>query len=206
MWLIEYLSETELDLTSGLGLVIALIALIFALYQYRQGQRWTAIEFVSAEIKEFLENQDVRNTMIMLDYSLAPITVTNVSDGELRSERVMINDAMVITALIPRFQQDKMIGINEHIRRSFEVFFDYLAQFEHYINASGLLRYEDFQPYLSYWLKLLSAEDNQRKSPEYVRQLHIFLEAYEYQSVLRLIRRNEEYNRRQHRRQQRQGG
>ena len=65
-----------------------------------------------------------------------------------------------------------------------------------------MLRYEDFQPYLSYWLKLLSAEDNQRKSPEYVRQLHIFLEAYEYQSVLRLIRRNEEYNRRQ----QRQGG
>lgn len=59
-----------------------------------------------------------------------------------------------------------------------------------------MLRYEDFHPYLNYWLKMLSTSDNTRKSLAYVQHIHRFLEAYEYQSVLRLIRRHEAYGRR----------
>lgn len=68
---VEYILEDD---GSRLGLILALLAFLTGLYQYRQGQRWTAIEFGSAEIKEFLADRDVRNAMMLLDYHEAPIT------------------------------------------------------------------------------------------------------------------------------------
>lgn len=164
-----------------LGFVLALTTFVVGLFQYRQGQRWKALEFVSSEIKEFLRNPDARNAMQMLDYNGRPIHFIVPSPSGTAVKLIQVTDALVISALTTHLERgDRPITEDEGlIRQAFDTFFDYLAQFNHYIVGSNLIQYRDFHPYLSYWLAIMTDQNEQRKPRQFVSQLNRYLDVYD---------------------------
>lgn len=179
------------DWLTLLGLALAAVSFIVGLVQYRQGQRWKAIEFISAEVKEFQRHPHVRAVAQMLDYNRSVVALP-AAQAESPPRQVAVDDALLMAALAPHtaspsqtFTDDQLL-----IRQSFDTFFDYLAQFEHYISATGLVRYADLRPYIGYWLAILCDPRSQRKPQALTRQIQLYLTAYGYDAVLRLCERH----------------
>ena len=179
------------DVITLIGLVMTIAAFLTGLWQYRQGQRWKALEFVTTEIKEFLANDDVQQVMLMLDFNGRPIDFVNTTDTGQSRTRIPVDDARVMTILTPHQSSTNRTWTadNARILQAFTTFFDGLERFEHYIHATGLLSYADFHPYLSYYLTILATPGDERKLPEYKAAVSQFLAAYEYRGVLRLFDR-----------------
>lgn len=170
-----------------IGIAISSVAFFMGLFQYREGQRWKALEFVSNEIKEFFSNRDVINVLKILDVNRRPIEFYD-SLAE-KFEAISISDEDIISAFrTSNMRKGVAITPTEGlVCDTFRPFFDYLARFSNYMEASGLIQYQDIHPFLSHWLAILCDENYERKSPEFSNAVKTYLEYYHYKSVLRLF-------------------
>ena len=177
-----------------IGLCATLIAFVVGLFQYRQAQRWQALRFVSNEIKNFFADRDVRNVLLMLDVNGRPIDFRVVANGEERFKTIVVSDEMIIAALRPpSLREDKSITSTDGlIRDTFNVFFEYLTRIGSYVEASRVINYDDFYPFLRYWLDILANRHNGRKSPLFAEIIAQHLEYYEYDSVQRMFLRHQD--------------
>ena len=100
-----------------------------------------------------------------------------------------MSDELIISAFrTPEMRKSADITPTDGlIRDTFRPFFDYLARFSNYIEASGLIQYQDIHPFLSHWLAILCDESYERKSPEFIMAVKTYLEYYHYRSVLSLF-------------------
>lgn len=154
------------------------------LWVYKIEQRWKKKEFVSKEIKEFSDHKMNRNAMLMLDWDTRPIELyPENSDYDKRF--VMVGRRNLERALMPggklknRFTRDEAI-----IRDTFDHYLEGLTRFEHFIDTK-LVSFEDFKPYLNYWINLIA-----EGLPERARcVLHNYLIKYKYDRVIKLINR-----------------
>jgi hypothetical protein len=187
---------TSSDWITIIGLLVTLTAFIAGLFQYRQAQRWKALEFISGEIKEFVANRDVRNTTLMLERNRRPINFlsqfTNESNGEEKTVTVIVSDEMILSTLTYRLRKGSVTKEEGYIRDTFNTFFFYLSNFNHYIQVFGLVKYSDLHPYLGYWLEILSGKTN-RKPAEFAEVVQQYLEDHRYYGVQQLIRRHQAY-------------
>ena len=178
------------DILTIIGLVLTFTAFLIGIIQYRQTQRWKALEFVSTEVKEFLANRDVQNALLMLDWNGRPITFLVQQDGKELLETITVTDEMVLMALrSPKERQDTPLTKRDGlIRDTFNILFDYLCRFNTYTEASGLLTYQDIQPFLGYWLEILSS--GRGKPARYASSVKAYLSSYRYIPVIQLLQKH----------------
>ena len=165
------------------AVVLTLTGLFAGLFQYRKAQKWKVLEFVANEMKEFENEPEVQNAMYMLDWDEKEILLYPDEEGDEKWE--LVDSEMVYKSLEPngrRFDEAEVA-----IRDSFDLFFSYLEGFEHYI-LTGLVKYENLYPYITYWLDKISAGDK-----DLTKRIRQFLKTYEYTGVINLIKRNNEY-------------
>ncbi|HTZ72510.1 MAG TPA: hypothetical protein VMB47_01190 [Candidatus Aquilonibacter sp.] len=169
-------------------ILAAALAFVIGLSQYRKGQIWKRLEFVSAEMKIFFNDPAVRDAMNMLDWRKKRIPLFKFRD-EADDQYVTVAYKMVAAALgiAPEAQYDKK---QSAIREAFERFLEYLARFEGFIEATAI-KPKDLNPYLDYWMKLISGHDDH--SPEVTKEvlpsLWKFIDYYGYRDVRRLVDR-----------------
>jgi hypothetical protein len=175
------------DLLGIVGITISSVAFFIGLFQYREGQRWKALEFVSNEIKEFFSHRDVVNVLKMLDVNRRPIEFHDAATNKY--QKISVSDELIISAFrTPEMRKGADITPTDGlIRDTFRSFFDYLARFSNYIEASGLIQYRDLHPFLGHWLAILCDEKYARKSPDFIAAVKTYLEYYHYRSVLTLF-------------------
>lgn len=166
----------------------AAVAFAIGLWQYRKSQIWKRLEFVSAQMKIFFDDPAVRNAMIMLDWRKKKIPLYNHRDEDDFDE-VTVQYEIVATALgvDPNHKYSK---VESAIRETFERFLEYLARFEGFLEL-GVVKPGDLNPYLDYWMKLISGNDPH--SPEVTKSvlpsLWTFIDYYGYVDVRRFVGR-----------------
>jgi len=185
-WLCWLVADSNgIELIKILG---AAIAFWIGLRQYRRSQIWKRLEFVSAEMKIFFDDPAVRTAMTMLDWrkkKMALFKFRNEND----LEQVMVDYDTVAGALGVDLEL-KYDKTQSAIREAFERFLEYLARFEGFLDA-GVVQHRDLNPYLDYWMKLISGND--LHSPEVTKKvlpsLWRFVDYYGYRDVRKLIGR-----------------
>jgi hypothetical protein len=187
------------DWLTIIGLTLTTVAFLVGLFQYRQAQRWQALQFISNEMREFFANKDVRNVLLMLDVNQRPIDFTVQAEGEERLKTVIVSDEMIISALrTSQMREGKPITTEDGlIRDVFYTFFNYLTRFANYSEASQVIKYNDLHPFLAYWLEILTNKSNKRKSSEFADAIIKYLEFYEYNSILRMFEKYKNTKKRQ---------
>jgi hypothetical protein len=185
-WLSRQLTFSNLiEITKIAG---AAIAFWIGLRQFQKNQAWKRLEFVAAEMKAFYEDDAVREAMTMLDWRKKKMTLFKYRD-ENDFARVEVNYQIVSEALRvdPSLQYNK---VQSAIREIFERFLEFLARFEGFLEA-GLVKEKDLNPYLDYWMKLISGND--AHSPEatakVLPELWKFIDYYGYRDVRRFVNR-----------------
>lgn len=164
------------------------IAFWFGLRQYKKGQIWKRLEFVSDQMKIFFDDPAARATMHMLDWRKKKMPLYKFRD-ESDDEQVTVDYEMVAAALRidPAIHYDKK---QSAIREAFERFLEYLARFEGFLDAKAV-EPKDLNPYLDYWMKLISGNDYH--SPEVTTNvlpsLWKFIDHFGYRDVRHLVSR-----------------
>jgi hypothetical protein len=164
------------------------IAFWIGLQQYRRSQLWKRLEFVSAQMKIFFDDSAVRATMQMLDWRKKDIQLFKAR-GEDNEVWVTVYYELVAIALgtdPAKHYDDEQSAIRDLVER----FLEYLARFEGFLRTK-VVEPQDLDPYLDYWVKLLSGRDDH--SPEVTRlvlpSLWKFIDYYGYQDVRRFVNR-----------------
>lgn len=180
----DYILQIVDLLVKIIGGAIGLILFFIGFKRYKKEQTWKRKEFVAKEIKELHQDKISVNAMLMLDWSYRTIELfSEHPDYEKRS--VLVDRKTLEKALIPHRKRKKNFTKEEiAIRDTFDHFFINLTKFEHFIQA-GMVSYEDFFPYLHYWIDLIALNLPGRTKSV----LHHYLLTYEYSGVINLINR-----------------
>lgn len=151
-----------------IGGASALILFFLGFRRYEKDQIWKRSEFVAKEIKEFLSDFMVRNTMYMIDWSKRRIELyPHESEYNKRFEivdRVLLQSALVhhdqkpVKANGQRYEESEVA-----IRDNFDHFLGYLERFEQFIVA-GLITHNEIRPYIIYWINAIAEPESESGS------------------------------------------
>jgi hypothetical protein len=166
----------------------AAIAFCVGLWQYRGAQRWKRVEFVASEMKAFFNEESTKAALFMLDWSQKEIELYRHRDtNDHRKEWVTY---AIVASALNTHPDATYNDVQSPIREIFDNFFASLERFENFIE-SGVVTEKDLSPYLHYWTKLLSGNDE--KSPvvrrELLPQLWAFVSHYRYTKLLNFVNR-----------------
>ncbi len=179
--------DPQVKISEILQLVGALTAFCVAIWQYAKSQRWKKAEFVALEIKAFQDDVAVKTALTMLDWAERDYELFRYStDSDRRLVRV---DYSLVGAAL-RIHHPGNIFTKEEaaIRDIFDRFFSYLERFESFIEA-GLIQPGDLNPYLHYWIDVLSGNYPGLRKSGILPALWRFVDNYGYSGVRRLIER-----------------
>jgi hypothetical protein len=194
---------------SQLGLAGTAIAIGFGLLQYWKAERWKRAEFLAREMKEFFADPQVRNVLMMIDWS--PRRIDLFGAGPLASKRhPLVTRALQISALRPHplLAQDGGSdaeadaaaddGAAEaprrgaysqkeaRIRDAYDRFLDWFERFGSYVE-SRLVRRQDLDPYLRYWIDDIVAFTTNAKDAEWTCALLGYVQFYRFENVHKLF-------------------
>ena len=158
------------------------------LRQYRKSQVWKRLEFVSDQMKRFYDDTAAKAAMTMLDWDNKEMTLFK-HRGDDDDATVEVTYALVARSL--GVDTTKRYGKNESaIREIFERFLEYLARFEGFLQADTV-KQNDLDPYLDYWVKLLSGHDPHSPlvTKTVLPQLWKFIDYYGYKDVRHFVNR-----------------
>src|SRR5688500_70399 len=147
-----------------IGGTTALYLFFHGFKRYEKDQIWKRSEFVSKEIKEFLSDTMVRNTMYMIDWSrrkieLYPHKPTYYEKFEI-VDRKLLRSALIHHVQKPiKYNDEKYVESEVAIRDNFDHFLGYLERFEQFIVA-GLITANELRPYLIYWINAISESES----------------------------------------------
>jgi hypothetical protein len=177
-------------IVSVFGTGLALFTLWRGFEQYQSDQKWKRTEFVSQQVKEFEADPDVRNVMLMLDWNSRPIRIPEAYPLLLPPDNFFpVDDMVLCNALDTCNLEEGMPTPETYIRDAFSRFLDYLERFEIHIKTQ-LATQEQLDPYLRYWLNLLSPEQAlHKKSPLFYDLLWRFIDSHSYVHMRNLMQR-----------------
>jgi len=171
------------------GLAGGISAFIWGLLQYRSTQKWQRLQFAANEVRTFEAKHSTGCAMVMLDWVVQNVELFPEREKE-NVRWVQVTDAMLVRALetvhVSNFSEEESA-----VRLTMDEFFGDLERFGAYV-ATGLLEYEDFHPYISYWLEILQTGSGKSNPTEFAKAARDFLEVYKYKGVLTLLRLWEE--------------
>ena len=186
-WLCRSVSVSNwIEITKILG---ASLAFSIGLWQYRKSEAWKRLEFVAAEMKIFYDDVAVKAAMAMLDWRKKEMTLFKYR-GENDYSRVVVDYEIVADSL--SINPDSQYGKTQSaIREIFERFLEFLARFEGFLEA-GVVKQSDLNPYLDYWMKLISGRDSHSSeaTEQVLPQLWKFIDYYGYRDVRRFVGRS----------------
>lgn len=169
-----------------------------SLMAYNDRKRWERVNFAREQIKAFNEDPEVQLVLKLIDTNQCTTKLPG-DDGH----PYIISDAQVIMAMeLSRNNGGAYSQAEMSIRMAFDAFFEHLEHLSHLI-ATGLVRRSDLQPYLHYWLDVLTGGRKRSirasrhskatmaaagaKSEEWRSSIFQFMEAYGYASVRKFI-------------------
>lgn len=170
------------------GLTSGTIAFGVGLAQYRMAQRWKRAEFAAREFKEMLADPEVAIALRLLDWNSAHYDLSD--DGKYPTlNDVAVDDSMLARALEPHVRRPNGYSPAEaRLREAMDALLGHLQGFEHFIEA-GLIRVDDFRPYLRYWMTLIGDPAADRKPAAVLQAIWQYVEYYGYTDVQRLCGR-----------------
>jgi hypothetical protein len=180
------LAESWLHIATGLG---ALGVFIAGLIQYYRAQRWQRAQTLSEELTRFQSDLFVNKALSMLDdYEERDLELFPGHEDPAR-RMVKVTTEMVIQAL---FEADAY-GTEDArrcdaIRDCFDRFFDGLERFVMFMEAK-LMRTEEVQPHLAYWIQQLADPKESRKGKAFVAAATHYIKKFYFGEVERLCRR-----------------
>ena len=178
-------SNLEIAKIGGAG-----IAFSIGLWQYMRAQRWKRVEFVASEMKSFFNDDAAKAAMLMLDWSEKDIEIHRHRDSNDHSKK-QVTHKIAASALDtnPGVHYD---DVQSPIREIFDSFLVSLERFESFIEA-GVVSKNDLNPYLHYWMKLLSGNDKNAPlvTKELLPQFWTFVAHFRYAKVTKLVSRYE---------------
>ena len=178
---------TNSEWISIVGVVSGLIAFIAGLSQYMKAQKWKRAEFVAAEFKQFMSKPAVKNATLLLDWNSRVLEIPNNNQSG-HTQGVLITDEILASALVPHDQRPLgFTDVEVYIRDTFDELLEALQIVSHYID-SGLVTYQEFKPYIFYWIEILGNKNCNRKPPQFYRNVWSFIDFYGYAGVQRLCK------------------
>lgn len=176
--------EQRWDLEDWLGILggaIGLTTLGIGVYQYSQAEKWKRAEFVANKIDEFEADPAVQRVLTMLDWNARTLHYPN--GQAIKVDDIVLCNALAIPAGHAHFSDAEAL-----VRDDFSEFLDWLERFETFIQA-GLVKVQEFQPYLDYWLNILGNPHSGRKAIAFYTALSEFLNTYSYARTRQLLSR-----------------
>jgi hypothetical protein len=168
------------DVAGVTGIITPFIGVLLfgrGIDQYEKEQKWKRSEFVAREIKEFRSDLAVQKVMLMLDWDIRDIKLSEDIEFYLGDN---INSELCLSLRATR--EGDFSPRQSLIRDYFDVFFDYLERFEASIE-SGLLDKSDFEPYLKYWLNIIGNKNSKKKPPEFYQSIWGYIDCFGYTNV-----------------------
>jgi len=194
--------DTTRLLVSILGFGGTITALLFGVFQYRRSEKWKRAEFVAKEIKEFESDAVVRNALLMIDWGVRKINLNFVPNEQFENytevTREMQRKALMPHACKTIDDSDASNGDGEGpvrgfssvealIRDAYDTLLDYLERFGNFVR-SGLVSKEEFEPYLTYWLQSMAANEGSKEDRAWRLALLTYISFYRYSGVRHLFR------------------
>jgi hypothetical protein len=176
------ISKTQ-DIVTILGVPAALISFVIGLRRYTAAKRWQVLEYVAKEMDRFYSIPDVRKALSMLDYNSRAVLL--FPDSERSSDRYTVVTDAVLFGALDTDPSRTFDAVETAIRDIFDVLFNELLRLHAHIRT-GLFRFNDFHPYIAYWLDIMR-DGRSRKDAAFVKRLREFLRFYSYDGVLELI-------------------
>jgi hypothetical protein len=155
------------ELLKSVPIIIGVLTLVFGVVEYRKAQIWHRAEFIAEEMRHFESKLEVRETMKMIRWD-----GTNVKlfpEQPQGKDTSWVDNDVLRSALQPTAIAFKAEGAEARIKDYFDVFFESLERFEHFIRA-GLVDKKDLEPYLDQWVTALgdTGRSKQKILREYV--------------------------------------
>jgi hypothetical protein len=180
---IEILLKILIMIGAVIGFMIGLRRYENALRQYENAQAWKRHEFVAAEIRQFNGDHLTRNAMLMIDWGTRDIELFP-EHPDYKSRFEGITRDVLKRALMTHDKVDRPYNrVEAAIRDCFDAFFDRLERFEEFIQA-GLVKHEEFEPYLGYWIGRIADDVTELRSV-----LEEYADFYEFDLVPGLFKR-----------------
>jgi hypothetical protein len=195
MWkqVTEFFTSSK-DVFSALTSLFGLSAFVFAAWQYHINQVWRRNQFLAAEIKDFLGDQFVKESVVIFDVSGATIeakvggknsTISVFHEGPVPHDDLEKHNFHITLSEALRKHEGR--GLNEveiAVRDRIDRYFSYLERL-YIFQQNKLFKKSEIFPFLSYQLALLNGE---RKSAQgYHKQLRIYLEKYGFLLAIKFL-------------------
>ena len=136
-----------------LTLLVAVVGGAFALWRWREDQRWRRVQQAQTLVKEFLQKENTKKAFEILDV-----------DGEVvefGSTTIEITDDFLVGAISTFDQKKNNTEMELIVRGILDEFFDDLSIFQTHVDA-GLIELKDIKPYLEYWIRELTGHGQLR--------------------------------------------
>ncbi len=158
--------------------VVIILTFVKVVYEYIKGLNWKKSEFLSKEIKEFLNDSKVKTVCQLLDWNSRKI--------EIGDKKIVVSDDYLIEALKTHSEKSAFTIEEAYIRDLFDNFFDKVGFFNIYIK-NGLVEEKQVLDYLSYYFDIISIKG--RKPERLVQAFKKYIEYYEFENAKQLIYR-----------------
>jgi hypothetical protein len=186
--------NTCAEVREWITVIVAIIAFVLGLFQYRRAQKWRRMEWIAAEVKAFFGGPHVKNALLILDWKRCELPYLRESSDSAREKTFMYEEDMLGSALETRSDPSNaspelpFSSKEVEMRDCMDRLLDGLGQFEIFIR-SDLIKQEELHPFIGYWTDILSNPNNQQKSPEARRWIRQYAEDYRFDDAIALLRR-----------------
>jgi len=206
----EYELKVKEHQLTTYGLIGTVIALVFAFVQYRKADQWKRAEFLAKEMKDFFDDPDVKNVVLMIDWASRRVNLLQIDDKN-PNQYPMVTRKLQVSALRPHTlltsdggsdsQGDnkseysasvdwmsKFSTEEAKIRDSYDRFLDYLERFASYLQ-SKLVSVRELDPYLRYWIEDIASYTENPDDAVWTCALMTYIEFYGFSKVQDLFQR-----------------
>jgi hypothetical protein len=117
----------------------------------QDGTEWKRKEFAHTAIRRFLDDANIRNAMLMMDWRERILVLSDEQATFLGEKKLAYHEDALPTALSVKesFSLEETV-----IRDCFDAFFTEIERFIGLIETD-VMKHHDFKPYFGYWAELL---------------------------------------------------
>ena len=164
--------------------IFVILTFAKATYEYIKGQKWKKSEFLSKEIKDFFDDEDIKLVCSLLDWNSRKVKIDD--------KVILVTDELLISSLKTHNIKSQFTKDEACIRDLFDNFFDKMSYFNIHIKNS-LIDEKEVLNYLTYYVDILHTPG--RKPIELVKIFEKYIEYYDYSNMIELVNRHKKYKR-----------
>ncbi len=192
--------EVELAklIVSAIGLGGTLVAVLVGLSTFLRNEKWKRAEYLSREMKAFMDKPKVQTTLTLIDWGAR--TVTLLGEDAPNKGKVPVTRFDQVLALLPHTLVGEKAGSEmQHmadnpdllgryspeqaaIRDCYDAFLDGLERFSCDVQT-GLLSVRELEPYLRYWIEAIQSPVKDGEDAAWAAVLLTYIQYYRFFGV-----------------------